>query len=143
MTTWSEFSTVQPELAAAIRATFVRRKHATMATLRADGSPRISGTEIDFADDGEVYVEMMPGTRRAADLRRDPRIAVHCPTVDPPADDPTAWAGEGKMSGIAVETRPDRFRIEVNQATLTAIADGALVITSWSPGTAPRTVRRD
>ena len=81
---WREVEGSAPELAAAVRATFAARKHATMATIRRDGSPRISGTEVDFAGDGEIYLGMMPGTRRAADLRRDPRLALHAPTVDPP-----------------------------------------------------------
>lgn len=64
--------------------TFAVRKHATLATLRRDGSPRISGTEVVFDDEaGEIYLGMMPGSVKALDLRRDPRLALHSPTVDP------------------------------------------------------------
>jgi hypothetical protein len=41
----------------------------TLATLRRDGSPRISGTEVEFTD-GQVWLGMMPGSLKALDLRR-------------------------------------------------------------------------
>lgn len=81
--TWSEFRSSAPDLADIVRHGFAVRNHATMATIRKDGAPRISSRGVDFSDDGEVYLGMMAGARRAADLRRDPRVAVHYPTVDP------------------------------------------------------------
>jgi hypothetical protein len=50
-----------------------------LATLRADGSPRVSGLEPLFAL-GELWFGMMPESRKALDLLRDPRFAI-------PADD--------------------------------------------------------
>jgi hypothetical protein len=58
----------------------------TIATLRKDGSPRLSGSELEF-DDGEVTFGMMGGSMKLLDVRRDPRIAVHSPTVEPPPTD--------------------------------------------------------
>ena len=49
MSSWTEFEAAQPEFAARVRSLMTTRKHLTMATLRADGSPRISGTEVEFA----------------------------------------------------------------------------------------------
>ena len=72
MSSWQEFATQVPDFAQRVEGLFVAYKHHTMATLRLDGSPRISGTEVTF-DDGRLLLGMMPGTRRAADLRRDPR----------------------------------------------------------------------
>jgi hypothetical protein len=43
-------SSKRRELASRVRALMRSRKHLKMATLRADGSPQISGTEIEFAD---------------------------------------------------------------------------------------------
>jgi hypothetical protein len=43
---WEQVEQDAPELAAAVRACFAVRKHCTMATLRADGSTRISGTQV-------------------------------------------------------------------------------------------------
>jgi hypothetical protein len=59
MASWGEFETEQPALAANVRERFDVRKHKTLATLRADGSPRISGIEVEFSD-GEIFLGMMP-----------------------------------------------------------------------------------
>ncbi len=143
MASWQDVVTDEPRFAEQVRRTFAVRKHATLATLRRDGSPRISGTEVDFADhDGQVYLGMMPGSRKALDLRRDPRLALHCPTEDTP-DDPGSWLGDGKIAGVAVEVtgpgRTDdahRFRIGVTEVVLTTVGmpPDHLVIQSWHPG---------
>jgi hypothetical protein len=138
MTSWNEFQRAEPTFADAVRQTFAVRKHATMATIDASGGPRISGTEVDFRADGEVYLGMMPGARRAWDLRADPRVAVHCPTQDPPPDDQSSWAGESKLSAVAVETAAGshEFRLDLRRVVLTRIAgDGQqLEISWWQPG---------
>jgi hypothetical protein len=115
-----------------------------MATVRRDGAPRISGTGVDFADDGEVYLEMMAGAQRAADLRRDPRVAIHCPAEDPPDDDPARWLGDGEFTARAVEVAPHRFRLDLEQVVLTRVAPGAreLEITTWRPTSGTDIVRR-
>jgi hypothetical protein len=131
-------------MAETVRRSFAIRKHATMATVRRDGAPRISGTEVDFADDGEVYLGMMAGAQRAADLRRDPRVAIHCPTEDPPDEDPARWLGDGKFAARAIEVEPHRFRLDVEQVVLTRVAPGAqeLEITTWRPTSGTDIVRR-
>ena len=150
MTSWRDVETEAPELAAAVRACFAVRKHATLATLRRDGSPRISGTEVEFSD-GEVWLGSMPGARKALDLRRDARMALHSPTVDPDEADPAAWAGEAKLAGRAIEngdaSGPDtahRFRIDVTEVVLTKVGSPAdhLLITSWHPGRGVEDQRR-
>src|SRR3954452_9375131 len=140
MASWQDFVDSAPEFASRVQGLFTAHKHHTMATLRKDGSPRISGTEVDF-DEGQVLVGMMAGTRRAEDLRRDPRIAIHSQGVDPPERDPAAWSGEAKLSGRAVELAAgpeqtsDRFRVEVADVTLTRVGTPPdhLVIETWSP----------
>ncbi|MCU1688832.1 MAG: pyridoxamine 5-phosphate oxidase [Jatrophihabitantaceae bacterium] len=136
MTSWTEVTTAAPDLAATVRRTFAVRKHATMATTSRDGTPRISGTEVEFGDDGEIYLGMMTGAQRANDLRRDPRVAIHCPTVDSPADNPSSWLGDGKITAIAVEEPAEashRFRLDITRVVHTAIDGDALRITSWTP----------
>jgi hypothetical protein len=103
MASWSELVDAEPDFAAHVHRCFGIRKHGTLATLRHDGSPRISGTEVEFGGDGEVYVGMMPGSLKALDLRRDPRLALHSPTDDPPGSDPESWLGDAKLAGRAVE----------------------------------------
>lgn len=142
MTSWHDVTVAEPELAAVVRRTFAIRKHATMATIRRDGSPRISGTEVDFADDGWIYLGMMSGARRAAELRRDPRVAVHCPTEDPPDDDPQRWLGDGKITARAEEVADHRFRLDIDSVVLTRVVGDELEITTWRPGGPARVVRR-
>lgn len=146
MTSWNEFQAAEPAFADAVRRTFAVRKHATMATTDSSGAPRISGTEVDFRADGEVYLGMMPGARRAADLRTDPRVAVHCPTVDPPPADQPSWAGEGKLSAVAVETAvgSHEFRLDLRRVVLTRIADDGegLRISLWEPDVGLRVLLR-
>ena len=147
MTTWQEFEGQAPELAARVRARFAIGKHCTMATLRSDGSPRISGTEVEFAD-GELRIGSMAGAVKAQDLLRDPRLALHSPTVDPPEGAPTGWAGEAKVAGHAApRDSPDdshRFAIDLTEVVLTHLDDAGtqLVITSWHPGAGVREIRR-
>jgi len=137
---WQDFVAADPDLAALVRRLFAIRKHATLATLRRDGSPRISGTEVEFDDDGEVYLGMMSGSRKAGDLQRDPRLAIHCPTEDAPEADPSSWLGDAKIAGTGVEVtdrRPEdgshRFRVDITEVVVTAVRGDLLVITSWHP----------
>jgi len=140
MATWQEFRDSAPDLASAVRDRFTVRKHCTMATLRNDGSPRISGTEVELSD-GQLWIGSMPGAMKALDLRRDPRVALHSPTVDPPEDSPSDWPGEAKIAGRAVEVDNDdtddgshRFRIDIDEAVLTRVSGDSLHIRSWHPG---------
>lgn len=126
-------------------------KHHTMATLRLDGSPRISGTEVTL-NEGQLLLGMMPGTRRAADLRRDPRLAIHSHTVDPPEQEPESWGGDAKITGRAIELaagsrpseEPDWFAVDIGEVVVTMVGNPAdhLVIESWKAGRGLKTLRR-
>ena len=136
---WQDFVDAAPEFASRVQGIFTAHKHHSMATLRKDGSPRISGTEVVF-DGGQLVLGMMAGTRRAEDLRRDPRIAIHSQGVDPPEEDPGAWSGEAKLSGRVVELAAgpeqasDRFRVDVADVVLTRVGTPPdhLVIERWT-----------
>jgi hypothetical protein len=142
MVSWSEVEEAEPEFAARVRRSLESRRHKTIATLRADGSPRISGIETQFAD-GELTFGSMAGARKGADLRRDPRFALHGPTSDPPDDQPAAWPGEAKVAGRAryggelggEEPSDDVFRADIEEVVFTGLNDdaSALVIESWRP----------
>ena len=126
-----------------VRRTFAVRKHATLATLRRDGSPRISGTEADFDDEaGEIFLGSMPGSLKALDLRRDLRMALHCPTEDTPEHDPSSWLRDGKIAGLAIElSDPEQvdeahgFRIDLTEVVMTTVGTPAdhLLVQSWHP----------
>src|SRR4028118_674644 len=74
MPSWSDVEAEIPELAALARCFLDAQIHKTLATLRYDGSPRISGIEVNFAD-GELWLGGMWRGVEAADPRRGPRLA--------------------------------------------------------------------
>jgi len=82
MATWQEVVEAEPDFAHRVGALFDAHRHKTIATIRADGSPRISGIESQF-ENGELVFASMSFARKAADLRRDARFALHSATVDP------------------------------------------------------------
>ncbi|WP_405800766.1 pyridoxamine 5'-phosphate oxidase family protein [Streptomyces sp. NBC_01506] len=139
MATWQEIRSRQPEFADKVWACFARGVNKTIATLREDGSPRISAIELEL-NDGQITLGMMGGSVKLRDARRDPRVAVHSPTVEP-AEDGT-WHGDAKLSGVLVETPAPAgnthvgagfFRIDIREVALTCLGTPAdhLVIESW------------
>jgi hypothetical protein len=151
MATWRAVEEEAPDFARTVHELFDAHLHKTMATLRKDGSPRISGIEAAFKD-GELTLGMMPGSMKALDVRRDPRIALHSGSPTPPEDDPGAWPGDAKITGRAVETNPPdatehgghEFRVDVTEVVLTRVGDPPdhLVIESWHEGRGLRTTKR-
>jgi hypothetical protein len=145
---WAEFEAAEPKFAARVRSLMGTRKHLTMATVRRGGAPRISGTEVEFAD-GQLSIGSMPGAVKALDLRRDPHIAIHGPTSDPPEANPAGWRGEAKVAGIALEvdsgSAAHRFLIDVHEAVITHLneAGDRLVVESWNPDRGYRTLERE
>lgn len=97
MANWKTFKDEAPEMAAAVEARLTAHKHHVMATLRADGSPRVSGTEVVITDD-ELYLGSMWQARKALDLFRDPRVAVH----SNPGDE-SMEGGDARLSARAAE----------------------------------------
>lgn len=143
MASWEEVAATAPEFAEKVRRIFEAHRTSTLATLRQDGSPRISGIDPEFVD-GEVVLGMMPGSLKLRDIRRDDRLALHSAPEDPPKDDPSAWPGDAKIAGRAVEMpnaeHPEepslRFRVAITEVVLTRVGSPAdhLVIESWHEG---------
>ncbi len=154
MASWAEFEQQAPALASRVRGRFESHKHLLIATLRRDGSPRISGIEV-LVWDGGLWLGMMPASMKGRDLRRDPRFALHSAPVD------LALAeGDAKVSGRALEVTDAAelvgywqalgrdpmeavvFRGDLADAAITTVSGDELVIDSWRAGGAPRQVRR-
>jgi len=110
MTSWLDVETTQPDFARRVRLRFQATGLALVATLRADGSPRISGWEVLF-DLGEIWLGSMPESRKGADVRRDPRLALHSATADKDVKE-----GDAKISGRAVEVTDDDERAAFSKA---------------------------
>ena len=155
MPSWTDFEAAAPELAARVRARLDAHTHKTIATLRRDGSPRISGTETEFAD-GELWIGSMWQALKARDLQRDPRFALHSGSAEP-----AEWEGDAKLAGIAEEiTDPERvreingdqassepshlFRLELREVSTVGLNEqrNALVIEVWTPEQGVRAVTR-
>ncbi len=154
MARWDDVERAAPGLAGRARRVLDAHRHKTLATLRRDGSPRISGTEAVFVA-GDVWVGSMPGAVKALDLLRDPRFALHSASEDPDDEDPGAWQGDAKVAGRAVEiTDPAEaeafyqehgpppqpgeshlFRLDLTEVVLTRVdPPDQLVIESWHEG---------
>ncbi|GAA2226343.1 MULTISPECIES: pyridoxamine 5'-phosphate oxidase family protein [Kitasatospora] len=155
MTTWQDFEREAPDLAPAVRARFEAHRHHVLATLRKDGAPRVSGTEVQFIG-ADLTIGSMLGAVKALDLRRDGRFSLH----SHPGDE-TMADGDAKISGIAVEILDEielsayvsdlpapvpgpfhAFRLELTEAVLTTVEDDHLVIRSWHQGEGERTIDR-
>jgi hypothetical protein len=150
MTAWRDVEQAVPEFAQRVRALFDAHRHKTIATLRADGSPRISGIEVVF-EGGELSFGSMPNARKGADLRRDPRFALHSATVDPVEGSQAQWPGEAKISGRAIAAGPitegaagDRFNADIADVVHTHLNETAtmLVVEWWTPTHGLRKVER-
>ncbi len=127
MTAWQDVERAEPGFAHRVQRLFDEHRHKTIATLRADGSPRISGVEATFGD-GELTFGSMPNARKGEDLRRDPRFALHSATVDPVEGSEALWHGEAKISGRAFYVGPiakgpagDRFHADIAQVVHTRL----------------------
>jgi hypothetical protein len=71
---------------------------AMLGTVRADGSPRISPIE-PHVHAGELLIGAMVWSRKAADLRRNPRYVLHSLVTGPDTGE-----AEFKLYGSAVES---------------------------------------
>jgi len=151
MATWREVVEAEPGFASRVGELFDAHRHKTIATIRADGSPRISGIESQF-ENGELVFGSMPLARKAADLRRDARFALHSATVDPVEGSEAQWPGEAKIAGRAIlapslapATDGERFRADITEVVHTRLNDAAtlLVIEWWTPSTGLQLMERE
>ncbi|HEX2286866.1 MAG TPA: pyridoxamine 5'-phosphate oxidase family protein [Mycobacterium sp.] len=151
MAKWQEFEQAEPEFAKRVRGLFDAHRHKTIATLRTDGSPRISGIET-VVEDGELVFGSMPNARKGADLQRDPRFALHSATVDPVEGSEAQWPGEAKISGRAIPAAPtsegfdgDLFYADITEVVHTHLNAEAtmLVVEWWTPTRGLRKVERE
>jgi len=145
--TWDELAADAPDLAARVEARFAASRHNLVATLRLDGAPRLSGIEVQRSA-GQLWVGMMGGSRKAQDLQRDPRLALHSAPVDLDLVD-----GDAKVGGKAVEVVDEDeiaawlgelgsqppgpfhlFRVDILVVSIVTVRGDRLVIDSWRPG---------
>ncbi|MBE0609741.1 MAG: pyridoxamine 5'-phosphate oxidase family protein [Dehalococcoidia bacterium] len=153
MPAWRVIEEAEPEFAARVRRLFDAGRHKTIATLRADGAPRISGIECEFVD-GDLRFGSMIGARKGADLKRDPRFALHGPTFHPEEGKERDWPGEAKIAGRATllatdqaEGKPagETFVADITEVVITGLNAEAtrLVVEWWTPGRGLKRIERE
>jgi hypothetical protein len=143
MARWSDVAAQAPDFAAAAQRILDAHRHKTIATLRRDGSPRISGIEAEIRD-GDLVFGGIPDSRKAHDLLRDPRFALHSASEDPPE-----WSGDAKVSGRAedVSESPSSrlFRADISDVVIVRHGGDPpdhLVIELWQEGRGLRRMER-
>ena len=156
---WGRFVEEQPDLAALGQQRLGQQRLGgpgvvLVGTVRADGTARISPVEPLFWED-DLWLSMLWGSHKAADLRRDPRVLVHSIVVSR-----EGTLGEYKLRGRAlteesadVQARyatvveeqvgwspvPGRFRlfwIDISDVTFIRYDDatGDQFVTRWPQG---------
>lgn len=140
---WAEFAAADPELAAQA----AERLHggvAYLATVRADGSPRVHPV-TPIVGSGRLFVFMEPTSPKGRDLRREPRYALHSAVADSSGtggelhlrgmaqaiDDPALRALATAAASYEPADRYVLFELSVAGAMLTVYADGRPVRRRW------------
>ncbi|MGB6057227.1 MAG: hypothetical protein WBF71_03115 [Microthrixaceae bacterium] len=154
MMSWAAFALDAPELAPLVRARFEWTKHHVMATLRRDGSPRVSGTEVEFWRD-DLFIGSMWHAMKVLDLQRDGRFAIHSNPGGP-----EMIGGDSKLVGVATEVVGDEhvefqaeldpptpfqlFRLNLSEVVHTSMneAGDGIQIQLWKPGMGVTSVER-
>jgi Pyridoxamine 5'-phosphate oxidase len=151
---WQDLHDRQPRLGEVAADRLVRPGVLLLVSIRRDGTPRLSPVE-PFVLDGDLWLGMLLGSRKAGDLQRDPRCLVHSIVTSPSGEE-----GEVKLRGAADEvTDPVRlqryavtvaealpwapevgrfhlFRLEIDDVTVIRYdnATGDQLLTRWPPG---------
>jgi hypothetical protein len=94
---WDEFAANAPRLADLGRQRLIEPGVVLVGTVRRDGTARISPVE-PLLWERDLWLSMLLGSYKAADLRRDPRILVHSIVTNREGD-----LGEYKLRGHAAE----------------------------------------
>lgn len=139
---WQHFAIEAPRLAEVVKGRFAANRHHVLGTVRADGSPRLSGTEVRV-DSEHVRLGMMVGSQKLHDVERDPRIELHSAPLDPELHD-----GDARIRGRVVHEEPaddgegSMFVVDIAAVSLVEVDGEELVITVWTPGDGLRQLRR-
>lgn len=158
MASWAEIAAEAPGLADEAAERFRHHQHCLVATLRHDGSPRLSGIEVWWWN-GDVWLGMMPDSAKGADLDRDPRFELHSTPTDLELQQPDArlWGTAERIhdeetinafaAGLPEPGPPPHemslYRLDLTGASLVRVAGNELVMDVWMPGgPARRSTRR-
>ena len=153
---WADFERADPTLARRTQERLESHRHAVLATLRADGSPRLSGMEAPIRS-GHLWLAMMPGSLKAEDLGREPRYSLHSAL-----DSEDLPEGDARIEGVVLPadtgqqaefvaghrypvTDPSAMELYValiGRVVLVRVQEDSLLIESWTPSGGRSTQRR-
>ena len=141
---WAQVSRDAPALAALTEEVLAARRMKTLATLRRDGSPRLSEISGAFVRDGELWLGLISSIKER-DLDRDPRCGIHCgsPTDDFGASARVtgrairADAGDVERLGVDLGDPPrfSLFRLDIVEVVVTRPEPetGMILVEWWTP----------
>ena len=116
---WAEFESEQPDLAGVGRRLLLDPGVVLVATIRADGTPRLSPVE-PLVWNGSLWLSMGWQSRKAQDLFRDSRVLVHNIVTDR-----VGTGGEFKVRGTA--------HADTNRDTEVGYAAAMKAHAGWDP----------
>ena len=137
-----------PHLAHYVESRFAAHEHHVLATIRSDGSPRVSGTNVMFTD-GTLWIGMMPSAQRLHDLRRNPSCALHSAPLNEKLPE---GEGDVRLNAIARELLGDErdhifrshfpdtndvmpgnfFELLVTEFSVVEVHEEEIVLTHWT-----------
>ncbi len=85
MVAWNEFEAAAPALAGLGRALLIKKGRGYLATVRADGGPRVQAI-CPVLWQGHIYAGIIRATPKHQDLVRDGRYALHAPLAEGDAE---------------------------------------------------------
>lgn len=148
---WRQVRAEAPDLAAYVERRFGAHEHHVMATVRRDGRPRVSGTNVMLTDE-LAWVGMMTAAGRLHDLRGRPWCAIHSAPLDTelrhgsgdvrldatvrelPHGEASALLGERADGGVA-------FELLVTTIEVIEVDGEQLMMRRWSPHAGERLIR--
>lgn len=140
--TWQILQQQAPDLARAIEGRLDANLHHILGTIRADGTPRLSGTEVEVTPT-QLRIGMMPDSRKLSDAERDPRFELHTAPLDPNLVDGDAkLRGRLRQDGDVPDQPGKAFVLDIEHASLVRVDQDALELTIWNPTDGLRTIRR-
>lgn len=148
---WATIHGRNPELASYVEKRFASHEHHVLATVRSDGSPRVSGTNVMFTH-GILWIGMMPTALRAIDLRSQPYCALHSAPLN---EKLPRGEGDVRLNAIARELTNDEvaklfhahfpdaddvmpgtfFELLTTDFSIIEVDNDEIVLTRWSPTT--------
>jgi hypothetical protein len=146
---WAEFEASAPRLAEVGRERLEQPGVVLVATIRRDGTPRVSPVEPFFWE-GELWLSMMWRSAKAKDLDRDSRVLVHSVITNRDGDegefkvrgmagtvsDPDVRRRFAEAVGAALDWQPEEpyfhlFRVDVEDVTFIRYEEGDQRVVRW------------